>query len=369
MMELIILFLFLLYYALIVLFWIGWRQALQPKPRSDKKPFISVLIPARNEEMIIHQVLQDLKQQDYPGEQVEIIVIDDHSEDQTFDSVEQWKTGNPAVSLSILSLNKTSGKKAGITEGVKHAQGEIIMCTDADCRIPKQWLSGTVDLFTDRVHMVIGPVRLADTETLVGSCQQLEFMPLVAAGAATLSFGIPTMCNGANMAYRKQAFESVRGYEGNEGIASGDDEFLLRRILSHYPGGVVFTGQASVTVSAAPANSMGQFMQQRIRWAGKWRSHGFGFSFLLALLIFCVHLAVLVAAAMSMLGYISPWISILILFKAVLEYFYLQQLANFFHIRFRFVSFLVLQIVYPVYVIFFGLTANFLRAEWKNRRI
>jgi hypothetical protein len=63
---------------------------------------------------------------------------------------------------------------------------------------------------------------------------------LVGSGACAMMIGKPNMCNGANIAYPKAVFEEVNGFDGNEHIASGDDEFLMHKIAEKYPNQIVF---------------------------------------------------------------------------------------------------------------------------------
>src|SRR5436309_2696283 len=130
--------LFILYSILIIYFWLSWRSIpefiLPAGPASTK---ISVIIPARNEEANIGVLLQALQQQTYPRELFEVIVVDDHSEDDTVAVVKQFKE---VKLLSVASNNINSFKKKAIETGITAATNELIVTTDADCRAPADWL-------------------------------------------------------------------------------------------------------------------------------------------------------------------------------------------------------------------------------------
>src|SRR5690606_11701449 len=108
------------------------------------------------------------------------------------------------------------------------------------------------------------------------------------------SRGQALLCSGANLAYRKSAFEGVEGYSGNENYASGDDEFLLKKVIQEYGKNAVhYLHGVEVLVMTKPLKSWDELVWQRVRWASKWRAHqspihGFTafFTYLLAFLQF-----------------------------------------------------------------------------------
>ncbi|MBL7844821.1 MAG: glycosyltransferase [Cyclobacteriaceae bacterium] len=367
----IILILFLLYFIFIIFLLEGWRIATRSTATITATPFISIVIAVRNEADQIQNLLDDIARQDYPSDKFEVWVVNDHSEDETFEVVEEWAKQYPARQFQVINLpSGKAGKKAGITDGVNRARGEIILTTDGDCRVNPNWLASVASQFTQSTQLLVGAVRLYPVTSFFQKLQTIEFASLIGSGAATLGWGTPTMCNGANLAYRKSAFFEVDGYSGNEQISSGDDEFLLRKISRRYPAGIRFNASPSGVVDASPSATCSEFFNQRIRWAGKWRAHGVGFSALLALFIFLFHVSVVLLVVLGFVGTLF-WQDVILLLvaKAFVEAVFLFRVLNYLGISFSIVSFFALQVVYPLYVIFFALTANFLRADWKGRRI
>lgn len=370
----VILIVFLAYYVLMIVLLEGWRRI--PYSESSGKnpeslPFISILIPVRNEALNISVILASVTAQNYPQEKFEVILVDDHSEDNTVESITAWNETNLSRCIRVIRLQGTqSGKKSALTAGIQHAKGEIIVTTDADCSMHSNWLTSLAGFFQQDVHMVCGPVNLLSDKTFFSALQQMEFDALIGTGAATLSLGKPTMCNGANLAYRKKTFEEVDGFTGNNHIASGDDEFLLREIVNRYPGGVQFAKNPECIVYTKGAHSIMELINQRVRWAGKWRSHGLSLSAGIALFIFLFHCSVLALIPLVWLGLLTLQdVGLLLGGKMLVEGIFITRILKFFNNKFSLVSFFALQIVYPLYVIFFGLTANFLGARWKGRKI
>lgn len=362
------------YYVLLMFLCIGWWRSVKPRRYNNKqvdKLFISVIIPVRNEADTITRLLDTLSKQDYAAENFEVVVINDHSSDKTEEVVNAWTKQNPEISLALLNQGaEHQGKKAALTRGIGHAKGEIVITTDADCIVQSGWLTSITDAFDRDVQLVVGAVKLRDDHSFFSKLQVVEFASLVGTGVATLGCGIPTMCNGANLAFRKSVFEEVNGYQGAEHIASGDDEFLLRKVAACYPKGVRFNPLPTGVVEAKAATSLREFFQQRIRWAGKWKAHGIGFSSALAFFIFIFHALTILLPVLAGLQFLSWTVALTLLIgKLVLEAVFLFPILRFCTGRFYLLIFLLLQFIYPFYVVGFGLAANFLRTEWKGRKI
>jgi cellulose synthase/poly-beta-1,6-N-acetylglucosamine synthase-like glycosyltransferase len=360
--------LFIFYFLLVIILIIGWRRATsQPMPAPIKNElFISVVIPARNEKKCIQYLLDDIKLQQYTA--FEVLVIDDHSEDETFEIVvnQSGLDGN-----FVILQNSGIGKKKAITTGVEAAQGTIIVTTDADCRVGENWLQVINQCFqNDAVKMAFGGVKIIAYPSFFSSLQILEFSSLIGSGVATWAWGFPTMCNGANLAFRRNIFHEVGGYDGNLHVPSGDDEFLLRSIAKKYSKGICFINDERGVIGTQAHTSLKAFIHQRIRWAGKWRFHKTFTSSLLAVFIFVFQLSSVALIIASLLGHVAGMVTIgLLAGKYILEFFFLKQVSRFLHTRWSWLSFILLQGVYPLYILFIGVISNFKSFEWKGRRL
>jgi poly-beta-1,6-N-acetyl-D-glucosamine synthase len=359
---------FACYFIILGLFILGWnrgmREDVQPEI-AESKLLVSVIIPARNECRNIEALLSDLANQRHAA--FEVIVVDDHSEDDTFRVVHDFANRNSRI--RIIS-NKGQGKKVALTLGVESAKGSIIVTTDADCRVSPEWLSVLAHSFEDKnVKMAFGGVRMEATSAF-SSLQSLEFARLIGSGMAIASLWHPVMCNGANLAFRKSAFEEVAGYEDNLHIPSGDDEFLMRKILVLYPTGVKAVFHRGAVVSTLPNGTLREFLQQRIRWAGKWAYNSSLLSKALAVFIFCLQLSALLLPLFVAVGWMDiKTFLILVLSKASVEFLFLKRVTRFLSLPCNWVSFAILQVIYPLYVVFIGFISNFKSFEWKGRKL
>ncbi len=244
-----------------------WFGRLRPAKEKTEWPSVSVIVPVRNEEHNIGACLESLARQDYPH--FEVVVVDDHSEDGTRKVVEEKARGNARIKW--MALEKKSGvayKKAAVAAGIGATKGEIIVTTDGDCEMGEHWLRGMVSEMGTDVGMVTGPVQLTG-KSIFQRFQALEFMGLIAVGAGSISSGRPTMCNGANLAYRRSVFEAVGGFAGIDHIASGDDELLMHKIARETDHEVRFAKSRTAIVRTAALPTWQAFRAQRIRWVSK----------------------------------------------------------------------------------------------------
>jgi cellulose synthase/poly-beta-1,6-N-acetylglucosamine synthase-like glycosyltransferase len=367
-MAILVWVIFILYYLLLAVILVRWQRLTRAKGRYATSIKISVVIPVRNESETITGLLRDLTNQTLLPD--EVIVVNDHSTDQTAQVVENWMQQHAWLPVRMIDLNEgEQGKKKAITAAVAQARGEVIVTTDGDCRVGEEWLQSVAAQFSsDTVKMVAGAVKLK-ANTFFGAMQQLEQAALTGTAAAFISLGMPVMCSGANLAYRRVVFSEVNGYEGNEHVASGDDEFLLKKIRARYPGGIVFNADLKSVVISTPVKSISELIHQRVRWAGKWRNE-FGISSWLAMFIFVVHLTFLSLPLLAMAWVVSlGTVSILVLIKLFLELIFLKHISNWMKAPVNVHAFVVLQFLYPPYVVFFALISNGLKPTWKGRKI
>jgi cellulose synthase/poly-beta-1,6-N-acetylglucosamine synthase-like glycosyltransferase len=308
--------------------------------------------------------LADIRQQTYTN--FKTIVVDDHSEDDTFNLVQGFVSIDPRFSVTS---SKGEGKKAALTTGIRLSESGIIVTTDADCRVEKHWLASMVARFQDpEIKFIFGGVRIAG-RSFFAAMQSHEFLSLIGTAAATLWWGFPSMCNGANLAFRKAAFLEVDGYENNFHIPSGDDEFLMHKIFHRYPRAVrfIFGRHAIVTTSAV---SLREFIQQRVRWAGKWRHNLSFWNILLAMFVFFFQVSTIALLIAVLMGYVHPYLASLFILKAGGEWFFLKRVAAFLNVKWNYLVFIVLQVIYPFYAVGIAMISNpFFSFDWKGRTL
>ena len=362
---------FLLAYALLfVYYWRGWKSLRVTEPASDVPPgvFISVIVPARNEEINIPVLLRALQQQTYPSGSFEVIVADDFSTDNTTTEVKVFPMKNLTVVQPVGDACSTSKKKA-IDEGVRHSRGELIVCTDADCIPQPEWLQRIGELYkTTDANFIAAPVKFSCNNKLVETFQALDFLTLQGITAASVGSGFHSMCNGANLAYRKTSFNEVNGFEGVDHIATGDDMLLMYKIWRKAPDRVFYLKQKEAIVTTQPMKSWKDFFSQRKRWASK--SLVYDDKRITMVLAF-IYLFNLLFIALLIFSFVDPvywWVVAgFWLTKTIIELPFVYSVARFYD-ETKLVKWLfILQPLHIFYTVLTGLYSQFGKYEWKGR--
>ncbi|MFZ1451474.1 MAG: glycosyltransferase, partial [Ferruginibacter sp.] len=297
----ILLVIFGLYSLLILYYWKSWTSIADFSPDSyresnvDFKPStrITVIIPARNEEENIAACLDSICSQSYPMELFEVLVVDDHSTDNTSAIVNSYADKNvKLISLKDFVTDElNSYKKKAIEIAMAQSTGELIVTTDADCFVKENWLL-TIAAFYEayQPQFIAAPVSIDCSNKFIEFFQALDFMTLQGITGASVHKKIHSMCNGANLAYTKKAFEAVNGFAGVDHIASGDDMLLMHKIYKLHPNKVMFLKSKEAIVQTAPVHSVKEFFNQRIRWASKADKYDDKRIFAVLLLVYLVNL-------------------------------------------------------------------------------
>ncbi len=331
---------------------------------------VSILVAARNEEACIRQCIESLLEQNYPTALMEIIIIDDQSDDDTAKIISSY--ANKGVRLISIEDNATvHGKKAAITKGISYAKGKLIITTDADCTMNKNWVSTIVSFYeTTGAVFVPGPVKFEKEKSMLGIFQSLDFLSLQGITAAGVGGGFYTMCNGANLAYEKEAFNTVNGFKGVDHIASGDDMLLMEKIKLTYPGKVHYCFSQDAIVETASAKSIQEFITQRIRWASKAPYYKSNLLKYTLLLVYMVNLSLICLLIMGLFSwkYLMVWL-ILTLIKTLIEFPFMYRVAGFFSKKNLLIWFLPIQPVHNIYTVIAGFFGLFSTYTWKGRRL
>jgi cellulose synthase/poly-beta-1,6-N-acetylglucosamine synthase-like glycosyltransferase len=335
-------------------------------------PMVSVIVVIRNEARHLPFLLQDLSLQKWPAANVEIIMVDDHSEDESLEIIYQFKKQHPSCNLRVLHLpdhSSASPKKAGMQMALATARGSVILCTDGDCRLSPEWINSMAHpLHNDMADFVAGPVMF-NGQGFWSNVMQIEFSSLIASAAASIYYNMPLMSNGANMAFNKEIFFAADGFAGDEGLASGDDVTLMLNIHKVSKKGVVFAKDARARVYTGHPANFASFAQQRIRWAGKWNRGLQKNTMLIPIMVFLYHLSLITGISLFFfIKKIGIFLILALALKGLTEFVLLGTVLAFFTTRMRLDAFLFTFSMYPFYAVFFGLAAQIRGFSWKGRR-
>jgi cellulose synthase/poly-beta-1,6-N-acetylglucosamine synthase-like glycosyltransferase len=372
-------FLFMVVYAVLIAYYhSAWNRLPEfVLPEKQASVFISVIIAARNEENNIPALLQSLYAQQYPKEFYEVIVIDDHSTDNTWSLLQEQSFSSMNVKpLQLKEFVEETGviasyKKKAIETGINAATGTLIVTTDADCRFDPLWLQTIASFYeANDAKFIAAPVTFYNQRTLLSVFQSLDFLTLQGITAASVYKRFHSMCNGANLAYERSAFYEVNGFNNIDNIASGDDMLLMHKIFKQYPDKVFYLKNRHAIVSTEPVATWKQFFHQRIRWASKADSYDDKRIFIVLLLVYLLNVCFLAGAIAAFFK--STWLALvllLLLAKVLIEFPFVNSVAIFFGQQKLMKYFPFLQPLHIGYTIIAGWLGKFGHYEWKGRRI
>ncbi|OUS21609.1 glycosyl transferase [Nonlabens dokdonensis] len=334
-------------------------------------PF-TVIINYRNEQANLPVLLSSIKNQEYNLDLIQWIFVNDHSTDGSLAILKQFKKENTDVSIFLLDrkVKSASGKKDGISQAIELSSHNHIITTDADCMLPQNWLLSYNAIYNKHpdAHFIAAPVMIDQKKSIISSLQTQEMNALQLITVGGFSYRQPFMCNGANMSFTKDAFHEVNGYEGNDHISSGDDIFLLEKLVAEDVMKCHYLKNKEAIVTTFPKDSFKDMISQRARWAQKGSETK---SMLNKLVSFQV-------LAMSLLFILSPlfWVFEMInspmfvgilatkLFTDVMVLFTSDRFFE--NVKWRFVP--INFFIYPILVIIIAFL-SLKRSDWQGRKI
>jgi cellulose synthase/poly-beta-1,6-N-acetylglucosamine synthase-like glycosyltransferase len=382
---LITLFLLVPYVVLILYFrksWLGINEFIHARNFIENElPFVSVIIVARNEEKNIGDCIQSIMDQGYPRNKFEIIVTDDHSTDKTVSIVQAFQKENIRVLRLADFLEDSvlnSYKKKSIETALQFAKGEIIVTTDADCVAPRKWIETLVDFYKEKnavfVALLVAFKNPSPKDPFLKKFfkifQTLDFMALQGITGASVHKKFLNMCNGANLAYQKKAFYEVNGFQGIDQIASGDDMLLMHKIQQKYPERIFFLKSKDIIVETKPAETIKEFMNQRIRWASKTNKYTDKKIIAVLMLVYLLNAWIFILGISSFFFQKAFYLFIIsIVIKIISELFFLYPVARFFNKQKLLWWFIPAQPFHILYTLVAGWLGLFGSYQWKGRKV
>lgn len=358
-------------------FWFNRLKPFEPIPQALQAPvFFSVIVPARNESEAIEACLNSILAQQYPVDSYEIIVVDDFSTDDTAAIVRSLSLKFPHLQLISLQDfypdgNQLAYKKKAIELAISKSKGTWVVTTDADCIVPPLWLHHfSAMIAKENPVFIAAPVMFTYNGKFSGIFQLLDFMSLQGITAAAVSAGSHTMCNGANLAYSKQAFEQVGGFRGIDHLASGDDMLLMYKMKREFGKRLSYLFSSKSIVLTAPMPGWKQFLHQRIRWASK-ASYYEDKGMLMVLWLVYLLNAILLVGLIASFFYpvLFPQVLLLIAIKTIAELGFLLPVAHFFQLKKWLLYFPLMQPFHIVYTVIAGWLGKFGSYQWKSRKV
>ncbi len=335
----------------------------------NKNPgfFFSIVIPFKNEEEHLNDLLFSIQQLDYPLSMFEVILVNDASTDTSVKIIDKYKKVLP-IKLLQNKIKTKSPKKDALEIGIAKAKYDWIITTDADCIVSPDWLL-SYDAAISEHHptMIIAPVKFKDSNLFLDFFQQIEFIGLQGMTIGSLGIKQAFLSNGANMGFEKHGFYEVGAYQGNKHLPSGDDVFLLEKFYRRYPNQIVFLKNHHAIVQTATQKTWKNLIQQKIRWASKTKEYRSFFPKMLGLSILLMNVTFMLCLVESIFFHHTQCL-IFLFSKLIIDFVYLKIINLFYRVKMNYLFYFFSFLLYPIYFIFLtikSLDGNF---EWKGNK-
>jgi poly-beta-1,6-N-acetyl-D-glucosamine synthase len=318
------------------------------KCTTNPRTFVSVVVACKNEEKSLPSLLNSIALQDYLHDLFEVIIVNDNSTDKTSDIVSgiNWSGNIRTID------NNAQGKKQALRTGILAARGNLIITTDADCTAGKGWIRTIAGYYEmNNPDLIICPVQINADRGFFGKFIELEFMSLQGITAGTALSDKGTMCNGANLAFTREAYNNHSDNLHDE-INSGDDIFLLHSIKKEPDSKILWLESPDAAITTESPLTLGSFLKQRSRWLSKGKVYTDRDTIVLGIITFiAVFLQIIYLAG----SFIYPQLFIVfvaILFlKSVPDFLILSNTCRRYGKRKQIQWFLPVQLLYPFYVL------------------
>jgi glycosyltransferase involved in cell wall biosynthesis len=344
---------------------VQWHRADDSPTPCHEASHLSIIIPFRNEAEHLPALLSALREQMSEIMGVRLILVDDHSTDNSLSIAHQFQQENDAV--EVISQRETHGKKMGVDIALSQVRTEWIVTLDADIQPCAGWLNRIASWTKNNTNdLLILPLHIGPGRNFIGHLQEVEFASVMAITGGMALANKPILCNGGNLCFRKEAYDRVRGSRTDMHITSGDDVFLLNALKPF--GKIAWVHDPQVRVSTTPKSSWTEFAAQRLRWMGKagfirdrWLQRT-------AWLAFLANGIFLIAAITALLGWFSVTaFAFIAAIKIILDGWLIMRVGKWLCIKQLKRFYVVLVFLYPFYATLFPLMSQFVKPSWKGR--
>ena len=342
------------------------KRGTPPKNENQSIEAISLIIPFRNESQNIEKLLTNLVKIDTHGIKMQIILIDDNSEDDWKPIFESFKSEHPNFHLDLLQIfDGIPSKKKALIKGIELAKYNWILQTDADCEISDKWIKSYLSQIDENVGFVAGPVSFKPNGFL-SKLLSIESWALIGVSYYGFILNKPQMASAANMIWNKSylKIKDLNQIFKSE-LRSGDDVFLMNYFRKEFPDKLQYNWDRNALVMTEGSENLRDFFNQRIRWASKWKHNDLNDQKYFPLLILSYHLLNIVLPVILFVHGSYFFLVLIILLKAFAEFIFLSFISNHFGKRVPIFGFVFLQFIYSSYVVIFGVLSQLLTFKWK----
>jgi 1,2-diacylglycerol 3-beta-glucosyltransferase len=262
--------------------WLERRRHAHDSEQRDFTPFVSVVVPARNEEINIERCIRSLMASQYPYEKLEVIAVNDRSSDRTSEILSALQVEFPNLiihnTLDDRSNSNLQGKPRAVHQGITRSQGEVILMTDADCTVAPTWIRTMAQVYATPHIGLVASFTVVSGNRFFDRLQMLEWTINSTMASAGVGLKQPLGCFGNNLSVRRSVYEELGGYEHI--VFSVTEDLALLQAVHNAGYEVRYLCDAAAKVETMPCPNLAAFAKQHHRWVngGKalgWRGHIF----------------------------------------------------------------------------------------------
>lgn len=349
----------------------AWSRISKIEETNHSNLSLSVIIAIRNEGENIKHLLESLLKQSYSNKQFEVIIIDDHSQDDGQSIITSFKDEHHQLQLYYYKLDEgEKGKKAALQKAYALAKNEICVMTDGDIYVQKNWLKLTAKAFENQeIQLVLGGVKIELSNSFVSKFQAIELLSLIASGAGAAELKYVIMSNGANMAFRRSILKSIHFDKLKPNTASGDDVFLMletKRVFG--ANSISFLKDDEHFVTTKSVENWKELINQRIRWVSKSGHYSDMFLLLSSWVILLQNLVLLVLLVSTFFFPVLLKTTALVwLIKSLFDFFFLRNICHFTSQKYLLKYYPLMAIIYPFFISYSAIIGQFASFSWKGR--
>lgn len=371
---LIITVLVILYCLLIGLFTVAFMFYPNIKnKKTNLKNNFSIIIAARNEEKNIEacllSVIAAIKKSNTNSE---IIVVDDNSTDLTLQIIKKYELNFDLITVIELANIKQQTKKSALICGVAKSKYNWLLFTDSDCIVNENWLLDfEKEIECSTIKMCVGPVANLSNFGFLSAFQSLDMFSMIGTSCASIKLNTPLLCNGANLAIKKETFLEASSSTEYLKKASGDDIFLLFFVTKKYGAeSIRYIKTKGALVSTKIQDTWLKLWLQRKRWVSKSTVYSTPFMAIISLLVYLANLSLLFFGLIVIL---SPekklYFFLVFIAKSVIDFIFLFSVAQFYKSLNLLMWFIPVQIAHLFYISIVPLLSINSTYTWKGRKL
>ena len=347
---------FLIY---IILIYSALNKLFNSEVSTQRKLKLSVIVAAKNEANNISSLVTALKNQSYPSNLYEVVIVDDNSIDSTIENITSEIYGLSNFRVIMAEDKKYKAKKGALDIGISHSLNPYIVITDADCIPSVDWLSSFANKFAQHNDMIFGIAPYRQTKSFVNKITAFENLRAHIMMFAFAKLGFAYSAAARSFGFSRSAFENILGYINTNETISGDDDLLLREAVKNKLKIGLVTSENAFVLSESKI-TYNEFVKQKLRHT----STSYHYLMRMKVILSLWHVSNIVLLFSSIFIFFNSVFFLPIFLKFILDIFLVNIFQRNFGYKFNLLEIVLLQIKYELQLVYFFILAKKFSTKW-----